>query len=1335
MSEYNPYNERQPVGKAALFSSRSLDAIKDSFVAESSFAQMWNSFNGQDNYSLIKNQLLEFRGMDDQGDRESYDPYQDPVVMAQPIESLPILGNVQTVEERDLVLQMLMDQQADVEYRMSAGLFPNIIGGIGGGMAGFTGIASGAFLGPNIAKAIGGAVLSSSLDEAVLLGSQPTRTLEQAQTDIVATTAFSTAFSLGVKAFQSFKTTSGHPYTLKFGDDFATQTERMTGELGNASKRPFTREALDEDFFEETAKPRSAGSAATPDQFRIMPEDEPYITLGNVGKEFNANFNKNYGEKLSSAWGLEKLPDTPVKRILMGESNYLRQMVGHLVEHPYFQLKNFNGTASSVGIDRVVNSRWLGQSLVPAMRETEAIYKTYRERTGLEAEKGFLRQKGMDMIKGRGEFLSPDEFLEEVSKAKRRIGSAEEADMIPEVLQAASLWDKKIFKPLAEEAKSLQMFSILPRRELARTRREVSIKTSALNKATPDNKIKIKEEIDLLNVKVQDLQKQIIDADNLDIRETFVNRLYRRDYMDTPDGKKAWYEVLAKHGYSKQEAEGFRIGILGEVPYSKIETDPVGLARSLRERTLADIPDTALEPFLESNMFALGRYYAMRMGTDVELVRKFGSVDLLPHFENIKAEFKLKRSALMLKNTDFFHGKSSAKKMYRGTGGKSKVNVERNAFGDGDYFASTQKTAKLFGKDVNQINVRLNKPFVIKSDADLDKAFKKYGIDTIELNQKTKRMDELADEINRVKKEYKAKGKSPKLIAEFIKVTEKQSKEFLKLLPETQNIRRSLFNKLRESIEKDGFDGAVFEFGVKDFLTATKGKLTLSKAIKENKLSRETGSPILHTQFSHDQVITFSRNIAKDEGIAQETLTLAQLNKAEKQAIEDLTVLRDRMRGTYGLPDNPDSWTNRGMRMARGFNAMTMLTGALAAVPDVARIAMHSGMKNMFGTMFEALADNMKLAKLGKYETNLTGEALDDYLSLRAALFADLADSISVRHPMEKAMGEATQMFFNVSLMNQWNVAVKTMAGLVAGSRMIDDIAILAKGKGKDLERARTRLARSGIGLTDAKLINAELSNHMLKGRKYVKIARTQLWENTKVAELFRAALGKEVNTIIVTPGLGDLPNTIGGGLKNMFPQNVRKSAREFSDSIENPTFKKGADAVEGIFVSPELSRLIFQFKSFGIAATQRILIPGLQHTDKSVLTGAVMLIGLGVLVDQLRRNQNDINIPQSGGDMLMSGIERSGILGYFSDVGRAIENFSHPISRPGRFFEQLGGPFVHQIRDASDVLYDYSGLGNINKTTNRHARDLMYLSNVAHFDWLMDGAERGLNYLTVGKN
>ena len=1105
--------EKEPV---PLFSGQSLDALKHGFLEESSFAQIIMSLSGDDNFSLINDRLLGFRGQDDMGDRPSYDPMMDDKVIALPVEWHGILSNVQSPNERDLVVGMLQEQQSDKMDRINAGL-PFYLGAMGGSLAGFSGVAAIATGGATLPTALGATVGGAVVDEAVLRSTQPIRTNQETVASLGMGITGITTITLAQRLIRGLKTKTSSAEEEFLAIEHVKEMNVARAEKGSPKNPPFK---ISKEV-EGEPQPQSAGAAVSPEQFRIRPEDEPYVVSNIIGGEFAPSYNKGYGERLAKAWGLELLPDNPVKRILMGESNYLRQMVGHLVESPYFQLKNFEGSASSVGIDRVVNSRWLGQRLVPAMRETESIYQSYRARVAGDAQKGFLRQKGMDVLKGgSGKALSPDEFLEEIAKAKRRLGEADEANFPPEVLQAVTLWDKNVFAPLANEAKGLRMFSILQRRELVRVEKDLGLemhqKATQSKRMTPDAIRALDEQIDKLKVKVTDLQKRIIEADNLEVKDNFVNRLYRRDYMDTPEGKAHWYEVLGRHGYSKENAEAARMGIMGEVPYSKIDTDPVGVARSLRERTLGDINDIALEPFLENNMFALGRYYAMRMGTDVEMVRKFGSIDLHPHFDRVRGEFNTRRA-----------------------------------------------------------------------------------------------------------------------------------------------------------------------------------------------------------------------NVKKGE---DQSISIAELNAAEKQALEDLTVLRDRARGTYGLPDNPDSWTNRGMRMARGFNAMTMLTGAMAAVPDLGRLVMHDGFGRLFGTLHEALANNMKLLKLGKADANLAGEALDDFLSLRAALFADLGESISVRHPMERAMGNATQMFFNVSLMNQWNVGVKTMAGLIAGSKMIDDIAIVAKGGKRGQKGASTRLARAGIDANSAKQMHVEIEKHALK-QTYTRIARTQLWENKQAAELYQAALGKEINIIIVTPGAGDLPSTIGGGLRNMVPEGVKSRAKEFAAGLENPFAQKAAETVESIFVSPELSRMVFQFKSFGIAATQRILIPGLQHMDKSTLTGATMLIGLGIMIDQIRREQNNVHMPQSSGDVLMRGIERSGILGYFSDIGRAIENFSNPLSRPGRAIEQLGGPFVHQLRDLGDVMYDYSGLGNINKTTNAHVRDLALLSNVAHLDWLMDMGERGLNQLTLGKD
>ena len=1122
----DPLGLKEYESSAPIFSGRGLAAMKEGFFNESSAAQAVLMGLGKDNYSIVVDQLLEFRGMDDTGDRPPYDPLKDPMMLSLPDDWLGLMSNVQSESERDFLINILRGQEETKAMHAAQGA-PYMIGQVGGGAASLSGVAAFATFGRSIPFSVGATISGAIADEAILKSADPTRTFEHAALDVAFSGASTLVFGAAQRFYQSLRLSRIDPSDFTFAENFMKQSQRRSGELGEPLPSPIKTEKpkrakTDRTQKEETPEFKSAGAAVSDEQFRIRPQDEPYVSFDVIGDSFTPSYNKSYGERLAKTWvGLEKLGDNPLKRVLMGESNYLRQMIGHLVESPYFQLKNFDGSASSVGIDRVVNSRWLGQKLVPAMRETESIYAEYRARISGDAQKGFLRQKGMDVLKGgSGKALSPDEFLEEIAKAKRRLGEADEANFPPEVLQAVALWDKNIFAPLANEAKSLRIFSILPRRELARTDVELSSavyqKATQSKRMTPDAIRALDEQIDKLEVKVTDLQKRIIEADNLEVKDNFVNRLYRRDYMDTPEGKAHWYEVLGRHGYSKENAEAARMGIMGEVPYSKIDTDPVGVARSLRERTLGDINDIALEPFLENNMFALGRYYAMRMGTDVEMVRKFGSIDLHPHFDRVRGEFNTRRA-----------------------------------------------------------------------------------------------------------------------------------------------------------------------------------------------------------------------NVKKGE---DQSISIAELNAAEKQALEDLTVLRDRARGTYGLPDNPDSWTNRGMRMARGFNAMTMLTGAMAAVPDLGRLVMHDGFGRLFGTLHEALANNMKLLKLGKADANLAGEALDDFLSLRAALFADLGESISVRHPMERAMGNATQMFFNVSLMNQWNVGVKTMAGLIAGSKMIDDIAIVAKGGKRGQKGASTRLARAGIDANSAKQMHVEIEKHALK-QTYTRIARTQLWENKQAAELYQAALGKEINIIIVTPGAGDLPSTIGGGLRNMVPEGVKSRAKEFAAGLENPFAQKAAETVESIFVSPELSRMVFQFKSFGIAATQRILIPGLQHMDKSTLTGATMLIGLGIMIDQIRREQNNVHMPQSSGDVLMRGIERSGILGYFSDIGRAIENFSNPLSRPGRAIEQLGGPFVHQLRDLGDVMYDYSGLGNINKTTNAHVRDLALLSNVAHLDWLMDMGERGLNQLTLGKD
>ena len=958
---------------------------------------------------------------------------------------------------------------------------------------------------------------------------------------------------------------------------------------------------------------------------RINPEDDldEFIPSRDLGfEEPSVRYKEPHmdladGERLAPAMGIEHLKDNPVKRILMGSSNYARGMIPHLVEHSFYTMNNIKGFATAIGIDRLIAKNWLGQRLVPSLSKTEELYALYRNRVAGDASKSMLRQKVKDKIIGNKGAMGPDEFLEEVGKAKMRLDDPEALKAFPkEVVEAAKEWTERVFRPLSEAAKKERMFSLAARREHSRLTKELRYK----EKETGDP-AKQAEETAQLNTRIKELEDNIKAMDNLEITDNFLNRLYRINVLKSAEGKTAWVKLLGQYGYSPKKAEAIRQKIIGEIPYTDLVKDPIGLARSLRERTLSEIPNTALEPFLETNINALGRYYAMRMGADVELFKKFGSVDLKPQIDAIRNQYM------------------------------------------------------------------------------------------------------------------------------------------------------SLISKAKSNSKK------------------------------------------------------------------------AKLEKEMNQTIEDVEAIRDRVRGTYGLPDDPDSWTNRGLRIARMWNATSMLTGALAAVPDVGNIILAEGIKRSFGVTFESFFKETRALNLAGQEARLAGEALDMYLSMRSAMFADLGESISIRSGFERGMGTFTQAYFNINLMNPWTTSMKTLTSLISGSRMLEDAILTTRhlrnsGSAKivvgestardgrplmgsyspsknrvtinvDLMKQKykskawrdpamkgveplsddlfptfadwkrfiiehelahadhatqkgwsaariaqnenkinriaikrmkligkktgkfevTRLRFAGIDDKMAVRIADQMETYGLFG-DHVRIARSHLWEDKAAAEVFRGALGKEINKIIVTPGKGDLPNVIGGGIGHILPEKLKKSARDTVSAMPEGAAKDAVEKAGAIFMSEEMSRTIFQFKSFAIAAQHRVLTPGLQQMNKNTLMGLVALVGLGAVVDQIRRRQYG-GTHASFSKQLISAIERSGVTGYITDVMRLAENLQNPLSRPDRVVNALGGPIVQQLENAADVIFDYSGLGNINKTTNKHLIDIAPFGNVAHLQWLNDYNYHALNSLT----
>ena len=126
-------------------------------------------------------------------------------------------------------------------------------------------------------------------------------------------------------------------------------------------------------------------------------------------------------------------------------------------------------------------------------------------------------------------------------------------------------------------------------------------------------------------------------------------------------------------------------------------------------------------------------------------------------------------------------------------------------------------------------------------------------------------------------------------------------------------------------------------------------------------------------------------------------------------------------------------------------------------------------------------------------------------------------------------------------------------------------------------------------------------------------MANTSEWTDQEAVAHFRAMMATEVNNSVITPGAADKFN----------------------------------------FISKPVGGMLMQYRGFGLSATQRIMMSGLQKKDMSTLAGAASMISIAFMVDYARRpDYAEMDMR----DMLFRAVERSGVVGIFSDINGALE-------------------------------------------------------------------------------
>ena len=420
-----------------------------------------------------------------------------------------------------------------------------------------------------------------------------------------------------------------------------------------------------------------------------------------------------------------------------------------------------------------------------------------------------------------------------------------------------------------------------------------------------------------------------------------------------------------------------------------------------------------------------------------------------------------------------------------------------------------------------------------------------------------------------------------------------------------------------------------------------------------------------------------------------------------QQALRDMEGQIQRLRHTRGVPDNPNSWAWRSGRFALNLNTMRLMGGVvISSLPDLGSIVMRHGLLGAFKNGLIPFVRNLQAMKISAREARIAGVNLDLALHGRAAAMFDIMDEVEHGTKFERGMQWATNNFGRVSGFDYWNHSVKVLAAGLVNARMIDALDKVAKGTAKS--RDITYLAANGIDGVTAQKMWKELTetpegSDIVNG---VMMPNTANWQDRDIARAYSAALGRQVDSEVVTPGL------------------------------ERPLWMD----------ANMVGRLVAQFRSFTFSSQQRLVIAAAQEARIGngipVAEGVMVQLALGGLAyylwanargEETRKEMENASPEKWAVEM----VTRSGLLGVLAEVQTAAENVpgTNAIATLGtgrssrsRFakpVERAAGPTAGLLFDNLNRIITQGDTGAIRRT--------LPMQNVTYLAWLFDRVEEQL--------
>lgn len=430
-----------------------------------------------------------------------------------------------------------------------------------------------------------------------------------------------------------------------------------------------------------------------------------------------------------------------------------------------------------------------------------------------------------------------------------------------------------------------------------------------------------------------------------------------------------------------------------------------------------------------------------------------------------------------------------------------------------------------------------------------------------------------------------------------------------------------------------------------------------------------------------------------------------RLGKEREAVIRDIAAMRDRVRGVYGWSPDMRNMARIAAAAKTVNNLTSMGVAAISSLPDFAGVIFRHGFTNALQDgwvpYFKYLTGNNPEWAQHMSQMRAIGIGIETATNARQNSLDDIADVYRPQSRFERGLQAANDKFFIANLLAPATDIQKMLAAHVSVSEHLRYVKAAAEGKATAKQLAN--LAEGGIDQQMAGRIWGQFSNKGGEVINGVHLPNTADWADRAAADALNAAVAREVDIMVVTPGQEKL-----------------------------------------LTMSKPVGSLLFQFKSFTAAATERVLVANLMRRDAHALSGLVAAVSLGMLSYKLNSffgGQKTSDRPQ---DWFKEGISRGGLLGWFEegnalaskmtrggvDVYRMI-GADKPLSRfaSRSTLDMFLGPTAAKVEGISKVT-GAAASGDWSAADTTALRRLMATQNLFYTRGLLNQLEGGFNQM-----